>query len=353
MRRRTMTSRAIGVAAAVIGLVLASGIGTARAGGPSWDESTRAERREARWRKNPAAAIPEMVKEICRGGESDGTANELLLELGARAVAPLLAALQPDGSCRGEPAMMVAEIVCEAQSGTDAKRVSGAFAPVRAALGSPYWKRVEAALSVIELIGDPPPDTPTPGSLATRQRGNAFECVAPTPLLDASAAPLGRLLEATTGPRRERVAAVVSSLGTQAAPLVPVLARVLDDDDARFEAVTALGAIGPAAASAAPALGKLLAHSEDPEQGLRVARALATMGPRAAAALPALRARLTQASANPCARGQELPWLIFAVLNLGPGPGSRSKSGRRRWPPISAEKSAPCAAATPQRRRRS
>jgi hypothetical protein len=293
----------------------------ARAGGPiDFDDDPRAARREARWRKDPHAAMTEMIKEVCRRGRSFHTAEELLEQIGRPAVAPLLDAAASGGRCDNEVVETVAKIVCGQQSRTEGDRVAGAFAPVRAALTGGSWARADAALGVIGLIGERPEDMPTTGG---GHRGMEWKCEAPGPLLAASAVPLGRLAARTTGQDRGRVVTAIADLGRHATSLAPQLVRLLDDDDARYEAVTALGGIGRPAAPAAAALGRLLATTENEFRRFSIAYALREIGPPAYVALPQLRARIVESAADVCKPGAgALAWYLRAAFKIGAPPGA-------------------------------
>ena len=290
-------------------------------------EDPREEARKERWRRNPAAAMPEMIKEVCRSGRSSGTASELLVELGEPAVAPLLAAFGSKHGCGQRAPDTVAEALCHAQARMAEGRLTGAFGSMRAALASPDWDRVRAALLVIGRIGSRPPDTPMSDSYGVR--GFTFECQAPAPLLAASAAPLGRLLARTSGPRKEQVTMAVWALGQHATPLAAALVRTLGDADARYEAVTALAGIGPPAAPAAPALGRLLETTENEFRRFSIAYALGQIGPPAAVALAPLRARVAEAASTVCKDGAgAFPWFLRAAVAIGPAPGQAAPAWR-------------------------
>jgi hypothetical protein len=294
---------------------------------PLQREDPREEARQERWRRNPAAAMPEMIKEVCQGARSSSTASELLVELGAPAVAPLLAAFGSKRGCGERAPDTVAEALCHAQARMDDGHLTGAFGSMRAAFASPEWDRVRAALLVIGRIGSRPPDTPMSDSRGVR--GFTFECQAPAPLLAASAAPLGRLLARTSGPRKEQVTMAVWALGRHATPLAAALVRTLDDADARYEAVTALAGIGPAAAPAAPALGRLLETTENEWRRFSIAYALGQIGPPAAVALAPLRARIAEAATTVCKDGPgAFPWFLRAAVAIGPAPGQAAPAWR-------------------------
>jgi hypothetical protein len=81
-----------------------------------------------------------MAKEVCRRGRSSSAAEELLEEIGRPAVAPLLDVAASTADCfGGDLAATVAKIVCREQYLSDGDRVTGAFAPVRAALAGASW----------------------------------------------------------------------------------------------------------------------------------------------------------------------------------------------------------------------
>jgi hypothetical protein len=261
-----------------------------------------------------------MVQEICKGGDARYAAVEILSDLGAPAVAPLIAAAaRGERGCDAEQGpKALAMIVCEAQSRAGSDRVATAFAPVRAALASADAKRADVAVAVVDEIGRHPADTPG----ADVWNRDAVDCNARDPLLAASVGPLGRLLAQTNGVRRQRVAAAIAGLGEHAAPLTPALMRLLDDDEARDEAVAALAGVGPAAAPAIPALARLLEAKVDDPLVWRAAYALGEIGPPAAVALAPLRARIAEAAAEVCSPGYDvLPWLMRAAIKIGPPPG--------------------------------
>ena len=315
--------RSIGLLAVVC--AVAGSTARARAGGEMhFAPDPRAEQREARWRKNPRASLPEMVKTICRRGGSESVAVDILGDLGAPAVPPLLAALARDRDCDDEQATKaVVTVLCEAEKRNGGARVTPAFAQLRAALASSDWARVEAGLGVVSMMGERPPDTPAG---VRRQMQFGFgDCAPPESLLAASVEPLGRLLARTRGPHRERVTMAVWATGKHATALAPQLIRLLDDEDARYEAVTALGAIGKPAAPAAAALGRLLATTDNDFRRFSIAYALQEIGPPAAVALPQLRARITEAAAEICKRGPPAyGWYLRAALKIGPPPGTEA-----------------------------
>ena len=303
------------------GYVLVCAPGLALAGGGEHGElgSSRDSRRERRWRDNPRAAMAEMVKEVCRRGRSFDTAQELLEEIGRPAVAPLLDVAARSDCDSGELVETVAKIVCREQYRSEGDRVTGAFAPVRAALAGASWDRADAALDVINQVGTRPQDMPTGGG----HGGTSWKCEARGPLLAASAAPLGRLAARVPAPHREPVVKAIGALGRHATPLVSQLVGLLDDDDARYEAVTALGGIGPAAAPAVPALGRLLATTDNEFRRLSIAYALREIGPSAYVALPQLRARIVESAASVCTPGPgALPWYLRAAFRIGAPPGA-------------------------------
>jgi HEAT repeat protein len=94
---------------------------------------------------------------------------------------------------------------------------------------------------------------------------------------------------------RELALRVIGSLGPQAKPAVPAIARGLQDErrDIRRAAATALAAVGPEAQSAVPDLTKALSD-DDPILRRLSAYALGRIGPAAKSAVPALYPMLTQ-----------------------------------------------------------
>ena len=166
------------------------------------------------------------------------------------------------------------------------------------------------------------------GGTRFRLPGWEWECSAPGPLLTAATAPLGRLLARTTGQRRRFVTGTVGNLGRHATPLAPQPIALLDDDDARYEAVTALGRVGRAAAPAAAALGRLLATTDKPSHRTDIAYALGEIGPPASVAMPALRALIAESAAVVCKRGSpdDFPRFLSAAIKIGPPPGEPSNT---------------------------
>ena len=306
-----MNRRTTCIFALVMAGFLAGAPDSANAGGPGFllpRPDPKVERRDARWRAAPAAAMAELLKAICQNGEGHYLAKELLEVVGKPAIQPLLGAIATHPICSNDAVDVVARILCLEQA---------AFAPMATALASPRWSRVEAALRVLQWIGKRPEDHP-----ADEGRVRQVDWIRnePEALFDAAVAPLGRLLRNKTGHERERVVATLAGFGKHAAPLVKELTALLDDEDAKLEAAAALAGIGPAAAQAASSLGRLLANTSAEHSQLGVAYALGQMGAAAAVALPPLHARV-QGSMATCTSLDSFPWFLRAVMRIGPEPG--------------------------------
>jgi HEAT repeat protein len=140
----------------------------------------------------------------------------------------------------------------------------------------------EAAARLVERLEDP----------AEAVRWRAAEALAAVPLSAASViAPLVRIAGRADSPARAAAAATLGRLGGEAKPAVPALVSALEDPRAevRGRAAWALGEIG---AEARQAVAGLAALARDPEVGWQAIDALGKIGPDARAALPALREAL-------------------------------------------------------------
>ena len=212
--------------------------------------------------------------------------------------------------------------MCREQSRTEGERVTGAFAPVRAALASASWARAGTALDVINWIKRVP-RTCRLAAGATGERGGNVRlpgrCLPPA---SRRSVDWLRACRRPTANGRAK-SQPLGELGQHATPLVSQLVALLDDGDARYEAVTALGGIGPAAAPAATALGRLLATTDNELRRFSIAFALREIGPPAYVALPQLRARIVESAASVCTPGPgALPWYLRAAFKIGAPPGA-------------------------------
>ncbi|TWT34373.1 HEAT repeat domain-containing protein [Blastopirellula retiformator] len=156
------------------------------------------------------------------------------------------------------------------------------------------WIRSAAAKALISLHAKP--------ELVIAELHKTLPGVDPANLGDAihvlaSLGPEGipHLTAALKNPRlRPQIAQILGEMGDKAAPAVPALVKLIDDENPRTEdaAVLALAAIGPAAEAAAPRLAKEVEEGtgKDPHDA---ALALGKIGPAAKDAAPSLEKTMT------------------------------------------------------------
>lgn len=218
------------------------------------------------------------------------------------------------GSARAEPPE-VGELVRRLETGTPGERVTAAeqlrdLGP-RAAEAVPALGRVAQAAHRGSKVGD-----------AEVARANKYLYTAAVEALAAAgpkaAAALVELMPGESDDWFGSVAWHVGSLGPDAAPVVPALAKLLasDDQGLRVQVARALERIGPAAEPAVPALVDLFFnpknkednrfgfHGSPPPPRLAAVQALVRIGPKAT---PALRDKVVPALAEELRTGKEAP----------------------------------------------
>jgi hypothetical protein len=289
--------RATAIAQTVVFGVLSGFSVFAWAGGMQFHEDPRIERREARWRVHPVAVLPELAHQVCTGGASTITAKELLEEVGARAVAPLLrsgasalpsmvdalcddgdrrlrqaaqselrrhglaaveAAIQPHGKSR-HPTWLITDLLCQSPlnpSSLDGllRRLAPLVSTQDRALGVIFWSPL-AEIFARDQPGRVPRDCPNRQALAA---GLVAQVLKPAALAGVPrehqpqlAGLLPNLLSATSPP-------------TDPAPYARELAKLIESGIASrqmssaYGLVRALADMGAAAAPAVPTLGHLI-----------------------------------------------------------------------------------------------
>ena len=268
------------------------------AGPPSADD-VRADRIAAGWKRQGPAAIPDMVKVVCRDGAKQDSlllrANEQLGELGSLALADLIAAA-PDRRCR--VTHLIASAVCDGGRDGDAR--------VAAMLRDRRPEVLTAGLKVVSAMAARDCD---------EHVAAAVPALAPA-LRTASGEPLRAALAVTEklGPRA----------GLTVADLVTLLGK--GDDVVTNMAANALGALGPRAAPAVPALRALLPRTAGNVRQNAIL-ALGGIGEPARPALADFLPIVAQAAPTVCAdkpRWSEGSAIAFSILKAAAkigGPG--------------------------------
>jgi hypothetical protein len=277
-----------------------------------------------------AVAKPSLAKAavaLCRCDETYD-ARGVLGSSGERAVAPLLEVTSSracEDYCEGGAFEVLIDSLCKAQVRRDGKGVTGALAPLRAALESDDPRRAENALEVLVVLTS---NHVTQSNFEKMRRprhpSRSPVCSDARPLVVAATPSIARMLARTKGKHLQEALTSIAKLKLAAAgaPLVPALTRLLDSERAWEPAARLLASFGGAAAPAAPRLGRKLAATTDLVPERTLAWTIAAIGATTRAAAAALPPRLDESVTHLCDAGlKRFPVLFRAAVASGPPRG--------------------------------